>query len=311
MGSAPIIPVFHHSNYERSELSSAFITLQFDTQGQQKLYSPLTNHRDNRNQKMRPPIAIIGIGELASVFARAFLRNGYPVYPITRHMNIAEEADNLPAPQLVLVAVAEKDFPKVMQTIPDRWRKRLVLLQNELLPRDWLAHEIDNPTVISVWFEKKKGMDYNVLLPSPVYGSEAELIAESLAGIEIPCNILSTADDLVFELVRKNVFVFTINIAGLILGDGTTTSMLWQKHENLARDVTNDIIALQEFVTERAFPRDRLIEGFLAGIKGDPDHKCKGRSAPGRLARAMEIADQGGIKIPTIRDIHRRLIPES
>lgn len=256
---------------------------------------------------MKPPIVIIGIGELASVFAKAFLRNGYPVYPITRHMNIAKEAENLPEPQLVLLAVAENDFHKVMETIPARWCKRLVLLQNELLPRDWLAHKIEEPTVISVWFEKKKGMDYNVLLPSPVYGPEADLIAESLAGIEISSKILSTADDLVFELVLKNVFVFTINIAGLILEQGTTTSMLWQEHENLARDVANDIIALQEFVTVRSFSRDRLMQGLVDGIKGDPDHKCKGRSAPGRLARALETADQAGLKIPMIRDIHRRL----
>ncbi len=257
---------------------------------------------------MKPPIVIIGIGELASVFARAFLRNGYPVYPITRNMDIAEEAENLPEPQLVLVAVAEKDFHKAMETIPARWRKKLVLLQNELLPRDWLTHAIDDPTVISVWFEKKKGMDHNALLPSPVYGSEADLIAESLAGIEIPCKILSTADDLVFELVLKNVFVFTINIAGLILEEGTTTSMLWQTHEKLARGVANDIIALQEFVTARSFSRDRLIEGLIEGIKGDPDHKCKGRSAPGRLARTLEIAAQAGIKTPMVRDIHRRLL---
>jgi len=260
---------------------------------------------------MKPPIVIIGIGELASVFARAFLRNGYPVYPITRSMNIAEEAENLPEAKLVLVAVAENNFHEVMATIPGQWRKKLVLLQNELLPRDWLAYEIGDPTVISVWFEKKKGMDYNVLLPSPVYGPAAGLIAESLAGIDIPCNILSTADDLVFELVVKNVFVFTINIAGLILEQGTTTSMLWQKHEQLARDVATDIIALQEAAAARTFSHDRLIEGFAAGIKGDPHHKCKGRSAPGRLSRALEIADQAGLELPMVRDIQRRLQEKS
>jgi hypothetical protein len=146
-----------------------------------------------------------------------------------------------------------------------------------------------------------------VLLPSPVYGSKAELIAESLAGIEIPCNILSTADDLVFELVRKNVFVFTINIAGLILEQGTTTSMLWQLHEKLARDVARDIIVLQEFASEKSFSRERLLDGLVAGIEGDPQHKCKGRSAPGRLARALETADRAGIDVPMIRDIQRRL----
>jgi len=257
---------------------------------------------------MNPPIVIIGVGELAGVFARAFLRSGLPVYPLTRKMNMAAEAENLPDPQSVLVAVAEKDFQAVMQALPAVWRDRLVLLQNELLPRDWEAHGIANPTVISVWFEKKKGMDYKVLLPSPVYGPHADLIAESLAGIEIPCKILSNEEELVFELVSKNVFVFTINIAGLVLAEGTTTSMLWQNHQKLALDVANEIVDIQEFLTGGSFSRDRLIEGFTEGVKGDPAHKCKGRAAAGRLARAVELADDAGLKIPAIRAIHRRLL---
>ena len=127
-----------------------------------------------------------------------------------------------------------------------------------------------------------------------------------MTGVQTCALPICSAEDLVFELVLKNVFVFTINIAGLVLEEGTTTSMLWQKNEKLARDVANDIIALQEFAAERSFSRDRLIEGLVEGIKGDPDHKCKGRSAPGRLARALETADQAGLKIPKIRDIQRR-----
>lgn len=255
---------------------------------------------------MKPPIIIIGLGELAGVFAKAFLRHGHPVYPVTRSMDMAQEAENLPQPQLVLVAVAEKDFAEVMGSVPDPWRSQLVLLQNELLPRDWEAYAIENPTVISVWFEKKRGMDYNVLLPSPVYGPNADLIAESLAGIEIPCNVMTSADDLVFELVLKNVFVFTINIAGLVLEEGTTTSMLWHKHQKLALDVADNVIDVQEFVTGKTFARDRLRQGLLAGINGDPHHRCRGRSAPGRLARVVEIADEADLPIPAIRDILRR-----
>jgi hypothetical protein len=60
-------------------------------------------------------------------------------------------------------------------------------------------------------------------------------------------------------------------------------------------------------VVAGSFSRDRLIEGLVKGIQGDPNHKCKGRAAPGRLARALEIADQGSLDIPTIRDIHRRI----
>jgi hypothetical protein len=255
---------------------------------------------------MKPPVAIIGIGELGSVFARAFLRNGYPAFPVIRDMDMTEAAARLPDPHLVLVAVAEKDFQTVMQTLPDRWRSNLVLLQNELLPRDWLAYKIDDPTVISVWFEKKKGKDYHVLRPSPVYGSKAAMIAESLAMIRIPCKVLSGREELVFELVLKNVFVFTINIAGLLLEEGTTTSDLWEKHQKLAREVAKEVIDVQEFLTGRKFDREELIEGFLEGVEGDPHHICKGRAAAGRLIRMVELADEAGLKIQTIRDIRRR-----
>lgn len=259
---------------------------------------------------MNQPIVIIGIGELAGVLARAFLGNGHPVYPITRDMNIEEEAINLPKPKMVVVAVAEKDFPAAMETIPDQWRNHLVLIQNELLPRDWEAYEIKDPTVISVWFEKKKGMDYNPLIPSPVYGPMADFIAQSLEKIQIPCKVLSNEDDLVFELALKNVFVFTINIAGLVLSEGTTTSMLWEKDQQLATNVANNIIDLQESITGKTFSRDLLIGGLISGINGDPHHKCKGRSAQGRLIRTIQIADDTGLKIQAIRDVNKRFANE-
>ena len=256
---------------------------------------------------MKPPIVIIGIGELAGVFAKAFLRNGHPVYPITRDMNMIEEAQILPDPRLVLVAVAEKDYHPVMESIPHRWRSRLVLLQNELLPADWEPYDVGNPTVISVWFEKKKGMEYHAILPSPVYGSLAGLIADALEQIEIPCKPLDSKDALIYELVLKNVFVFTINIAGLALEEGATTGMLWDEHQKLALHVADDVIDLQELITGKSFDRSRLKEGLLAGIKGDPDHKCKGRSAADRLNRMVKLADSAGLKIPAIKEIYRRL----
>ena len=83
---------------------------------------------------MNRPIVIVGIGELGGVFAKAFLRNNYPVYPVTRSMNISDQAVRMPQPELVLVAVAEKDFKAVMTTIPGAWRNCTGLIQNELLP---------------------------------------------------------------------------------------------------------------------------------------------------------------------------------
>jgi len=256
---------------------------------------------------MNQPIVILGIGELGGIFAKAFLRTGHPVYPVTRSTNISGLADSIPQPELVLVAVAENDFKAVMATIPAAWRSCIGLLQNELLPRDWEAYDITGPTIISVWFEKKKGIEYNVLIPSRVHGPKAGLIAESLENIEIPCKILSSEDEIVYELVFKNVFVLTINIAGLVLEEGTTTETLWTQHNEFARTIADEVIDVQECLTEAVFQRKRLIDGLAEGVYGDPQHKCKGRSAQGRLTRVVDIADEAGLEIPRIRDIRSRL----
>ena len=258
---------------------------------------------------MNQPIVIVGIGELGGVFARAFLRKGFQVYPVTRSMNISDQAVRLPKPEFVLVAVAEKDFNAVMATIPDPWRNCTSLLQNELLPRDWKAFDIPSPTIISVWFEKKKGQACKVLRPSCVHGPKAGLIAESLEDIEIPCKILSSEAQLLHELVLKNVFVLTINIAGLILQKGTTTETLWTEHNELARDIAADVIDIQEWLTEAAFQRKKLIDGLAEGVYGDPRHICKGRAARGRLKRVLDIADEAGLQIPRIRALQARLEP--
>ena len=256
---------------------------------------------------MEQPIVIIGIGELAGVIARAFLRNGHPVYPVTRNIDISGLPDSIPQPELVLVAVAEKDFKAVMTAIPAVWRNCIGLLQNELLPRDWAAYDIINPTIVSVWFEKKKGREYKVLIPSRVHGPKAGLIAESLGGIEIPCNILPSQDELLYELVFKNVFVLTINIAGLVLEEGTTTETLWTQHNELARTIAADVIDIQEWLTGATFQRNKLFDSLAEGVYGDPQHICKGRSARERLTRVLVIADEAGLHIPRITALQTRL----
>ena len=44
---------------------------------------------------MKSPVVLIGIGEMGGVFARGFLRAGYPVYPVTRQTDLAEAVDAL------------------------------------------------------------------------------------------------------------------------------------------------------------------------------------------------------------------------
>ncbi|MEF3193364.1 MAG: hypothetical protein K6346_04010 [Halothiobacillaceae bacterium] len=250
---------------------------------------------------MLDPIIIIGIGEIGGVLARGLLRLGHPVYPVNRDMPLSTAHTLNPEPQAVILAVGEADLQACLRDMPIPWRDRLVLLQNELLPREWEPHGLSHPTILSVWFEKKKGMDSKPLLPSPVYGPHAGLICKALAAVDLPSREVENMDTMLWELVRKNVYILTTNIAGLAVGG--TVETLWRDHQPLAREVASDVIDLQEWLTGRTFDRERLIEGMLEGFHGDPSHKCMGRSAPARLARALGLADQAGLAVPTLREI--------
>ena len=99
----------------------------------------------------------------------------------------------------------------------------------------------------------------------------------------------------------KNVFVFTFSIAGLETGG--TVETLWLEHNELALQIANEVIDLQEWVTGVSFPHDRLINGVLEGVTGDPNHKGKGRSAPERSARVIELEGEADLQILKIREI--------
>ena len=250
---------------------------------------------------MKPPVILIGIGEMGSVLARGLLRSGHPVYPVTRNDDLTEVAIQLPSPELVVVAVAENNLHAVLEEIPPAWQQRLCLLQNELLPGDWQQYDLIKPTVISVWFEKKKGQDVKVLIPSPVLGPAAELLKTSLGNLDIPVRILASDSELLFELVLKNVYIVTTNCAGLVTGG--TVSELWVNHRELAEAVAREVIQIQTTLTGQEFQAEKLISGMLEAFAGDPNHRCTGRSAPARLARALQQADAAGLAIPRLREI--------
>ena len=250
---------------------------------------------------MLDPIVVVGIGEMAGVFSRGFLKLGHPVFPVTRQTDMEKLATAITAPALVLVAVGENDLHPTLERIPAQWRDRIGLLQNELLPRDWQLHNLQGPTVVSVWFEKKKGQDYKVLVPSPVYGPAASIIEAAMQKLDIPCWELGSASELEFELVRKNVYILTTNICGLRIGGNV--EFLWYENEALARQVANEVIDIQQWLVAKSFDREKLIQGMVDGIQGDLAHMCMGRSAPGRLARNLGFADEAGLAVPTLRAI--------
>lgn len=251
---------------------------------------------------MKQAVVMVGIGEMGGVFARGILRLGHPLIPVTRDMDMQEVAQAWPEPQLVLVSVAENDLHPALAKIPAVWHDRVGLLQNELLPADWEKYGFNNPTVISVWFEKKKGQDARVLIPSPAFGPQADLLIDALATLDIPARKLADADELRQELVIKNVYILTTNICGLVTGGDVAD--LWTNHQALAREVVNEVIDIQQVLTGHDYDCERLIQGMLEGINGDLAHKCMGRSAPARLARALQQADAAGLAVPRMRAIH-------
>jgi len=251
---------------------------------------------------MKKPIIVLGIGELGSVFARSFLKNNYPVYPITRTTDIDELKANID-PELILVCTAEGDLQSALSSIPVEWKDRVAMMQNELLPRDWESHNFTNPTVISVWFEKKKGMDSKVLISSPAYGPKAQILVDSLALIDIPAHAVASEDELLFELVLKNLYILTTNIAGLAIKSGANVDDLRNNHLDLMRKVSTDVLKLQESLTGKIFNESDLEQGMIKAFEGDLEHGCMGRSAPARLDRALELAKELDLEVPALQKI--------
>jgi ketopantoate reductase len=252
---------------------------------------------------MKKPIVIIGIGELGAEFARGFLRSGYPVYPVTRQTNINELSQQLPDPELVLIAVQEQALEPVLKTIPPGWQDKLALIQNELLPRHWQQFKLPQPTVAVVWFEKKPDMVLTNILYTPVYGPKANVIIEALTQLGIPSKQLNNEDELLYELVRKALYILTVNICGLV--ENCTVGELWEKHRNLALSVMHECIQILSWLCNKKLNEQQLIDGVVEGIKDCPHRKCLGRRAKSRLERALQYAQEAGINTPKLLEIQQ------
>lgn len=252
---------------------------------------------------MKAPVIIVGIGEMGSTFARGFLRLGHPVYPATRNTDMEALAKQIATPAVVLIAVAESDLQTVLKRIPESWGSQLALLQNELLPGDFAS--LDEATVISVWFEKKPGQDAKVIIPSPAFGPNAQLLHDALGAINIPVRLLDSKEQLEFELVVKNLYILTTNIAGLVTAG--TTGTLWSQHQQFASEVAADIISLQQAMTGNTYDHGALIDAMLRAFDGDTEHQCMGRSAPARLQRALGHAENFKLPVPALRHIESQL----
>ena len=251
---------------------------------------------------MNDSITLVGVGEMGAVFAHALLRTGHPVLPVLRSTPMAAAAERNPDPALALVTVAEDDLHPVLETLPAQWRGDVGLIQNELLPRDWVRHGIEDPTVAVVWFEKKPGRATRVLVPTPVAGPWAAELVESLTAIDIAAEHIAD-DQLINALVAKNLYILTANIGGLRT-QGTVTD-LWNGHREFASAIASEVLDIQDWLVGESVDRDLAVQGMVAAIDGDPEHGTTGRSAPRRLERAIGHARTAGIETPMLIEIGR------
>ena len=254
---------------------------------------------------MKKSVVLVGLGEIGGVFARALLKTGHIVVPVLCGSNWEEIRVEYPEPQCVIVAVRENNLSEVLSKMPGRWKDKTVLVQNELLPSAWKMHGIINPTVISVWFEKKQPNDFKVIIPSPIYGPNAQCIYSALKALGIASTIVLSEEELLFELVLKNVYILTTNITGLKVGG--TVGQLWDEHKQLAREVAEEVMDIQFAVIGKELDREKLIQAMVHAFKGDKAHKCMGRSAQPRLERALKQADEFELKVNCLRGIKRGL----
>jgi ketopantoate reductase len=247
-------------------------------------------------------VVIIGMGQLGEELARGFRARGLEVVPVRRGDDLGEVAGRVPEPALVVVAVAEGDLHAVLGAMPPAYGDRLLLLQNELLPRDWARHGLETPTVAVVWFEKKADKPRHPILDTVVAGPRAELVASALEAIGVEVRVVPVSE-LPFELVAKNLYILTTNLAGLEAP--VTTGELIADHRALMDEVAAEVLDLEEARLGAKLDRPRLIGRLVTAIEADPKHGSRGRTAPARLGRALEDADALGLALPRLRALAR------
>lgn len=252
------------------------------------------------------PAVVVGMGQLGGVFALGWLRTGRAVVPALRGAGLGALAAEVPAPALVLVAVPETALAGVLDALPEAWRGRVGLVQNGLLPDTWRAHGIDTPTVVSVWFEKKRGTRVKEILPCQAHGPAAELVREALAAVGVRCGVLDSEEDLLVELLGKGLYIHALNLGGLAAGGGTVAGLL-EHHEELTFSLAGEILDLQEAQVGHPLPRERMIERLRAAFAAEPDQNCLGRVARQRLEGALAAAEAAGVAVPTLESIRASL----
>jgi len=204
---------------------------------------------------------------------------------------------------MVLLTVGEGDLPAALGTVPEPWRGRVVLVQNELLPETWEELGLRDPTIAVVWFEKKPGRAVRQILPTPVAGPVAADVVEVLGAAGIDAREVPPGPSLEDELVAKNLYILAFNVAGLVAADGATVADL--HGGDRFQELAAEILALQGAALGRSVDEEAALSRVAEAVAADPEHGARGRTAPARLARAVRRADSAGLDVPGLRRVAR------
>lgn len=267
---------------------------------------------------MSEHIVVVGMGQLGAVFSEGFLRTGRSVTPVLRGGDVTRVCEQV-KPDAVLVATGEDSLEDVLTRLPASVRDRALLIQNELRPEKWQRHHL-LPTLGIVWFEKRKGKMPNIVLPTVLFGRQSALLDEALTTLELPHRTVRTDEELVHELVLKNLYILGINLTGLRVG-GVARELL-TTHRTLFDDVIREILAVEVALLSATVPTSaavptstavpfsgatlnegQLLRDLERAILADPEHSCAGRSAPRRLERTLENAARLFVETPILAQL--------
>ena len=245
------------------------------------------------------------MGELGSLFSNGFLRLGIPVIPILRKDNIKDF--ELINPILVFIAVDIPDLDKILENIPKSWLNLIVLIQNELL--HWTQLNIPFPSIVVVWLGKKKQFfklspfsKEIVYSPNKALG---DLLESCLNILDIPTLRVNSENEILTEMVQKNLFNLTMNVMGLYLGEKSTfKELLDDNNLEIRNKIALECLSLQQVqLNNLKLSKNEMIDKNWNYMFQNLEIHCQGRYAKARLDRAIMIAEKFGIEVNQLKKI--------
>lgn len=244
---------------------------------------------------------VYGLGELGRFYAGGALRAGYRVTPIRRGDDPAQVVASLPAGTPIVVAVGEADLAQAMAALPRPRLRDTVLLQNELFPADWQQLGVEQPTIAVPWLLCKRGMPLVVARPTPLFGPHAECMAAVHEALQVAHDVLPGARELAAAVVAKYAFILTINSLGLL--DNCSVGQWIERDASRVAEVTREAVAVGQAVLGEELDAASVSAEVEAGFRGFPNLPSRGRTAPARLARALQLASAQDVAVPALSAI--------